>query len=153
MARSILVTHRLSTVAAIWSAQQLSRFGVDGNALAIAPVAFYVDLVAARLQQPDRIRGKAHTFDINFVGLPLMMKTRRIHRGLDVQPVVHYSHQNVGYGGDNTRPAWRTKHKKQLSVLKNNSWGHGAQRALTRRNRVGLALDQSVAVGHPRLGG
>ena len=49
--------------------------------------------------------------------------------------------------------ARRADHQHGLAVLEHDGRAHGAQRALARRDRVGLALHQAEQVGRAGLGG
>src|SRR5438105_13515274 len=74
-----LVPDGFAIIAGVAGAQALSRFGINGNALAVAPVAVGLDLVSARFKRLDGIGREAATFEVELVRHPLIVKSRRVN--------------------------------------------------------------------------
>src|SRR5581483_2119101 len=102
---SASVTHCLSVISSVARAQQFSAPEIDHNTLRIAPGMAIHNLLSFSLQKTNRIERNPVLYH-QTVRKPLVVKTKRIHRRLQVQPIVDDSHQNIRDGRDDGGTAW-----------------------------------------------
>mmetsp|Transcript_4926 Transcript_4926/g.17605 ORF Transcript_4926/g.17605 Transcript_4926/m.17605 type:complete len:588 (+) Transcript_4926:1148-2911(+) len=108
-------------------------------------------LVTHGLQQASRVGGHGEAFKICGLWPPLLVKTRRVDRLLNVHVVVHNVQDGVQHRRNDPAAARRAQHHHRLAFLAHNRGAHRRQRPLARRNRIGLALHEAEAVRHADL--
>src|SRR6266566_3463384 len=108
----------------------------------------------ARLEHSFCIRGNAKRFVNKLVRQPLMVDPWRVDRLLNVHVVIDDIRDHLQYGIDNGWASGTAYCKPEQTVLaQHKRWRHRREGALARPDGVVLALNQSVGIWRPRLGG
>ena len=92
--------------AMVLAASQLAGFWVDGDALAVGPVAVLDAERIAHLAEGSKGVGSEARFQEELVGLVLVVEPRRVHGLLNIKTALGSGEEDVGDGGDDARPAW-----------------------------------------------
>ena len=82
-----------------------------------------------------------------------MMDARRIDGLLQRHAMIDDIDDDFEDRGDDSRAARRSDHQNRLAVLEHERRRHGAQWALSRSDRICLALNQTEHIRHAGLGG
>src|ERR1700720_1522785 len=136
---SASVAYRLPIVASVTGAEALAGFGVNHDALAVAPEMLDFQLVSFGPQNIHCIGSEA-VLDENSIGQPLIMKPRCVDRFLNIELEIDDSNEDIGDGGDDGGAAGGAENQKELAVLEpllseNDGRGHGGKRGLSRGDR------------------
>src|SRR5215469_17463244 len=112
------------------AAKTRSRFGIDHDALGIAPVRISVGLFTCGITEPQsltlllkhfyRVRRKPLNLDPCAIRQPLIVEARRIYSLLNVEPIINHAHEYIRHGCDNRWSAGRTEQEIQLVIFSDN---------------------------------
>ncbi len=92
-------------------------------------------------------------FEVQFVGLPLMVEARRIDGVLDIHVEVDHVEQYLQHRRDDPRTSWRAENHERLAVAHHDGGRHGRERPFAGLDGVGLALYESKHIRRIWLGG
>ena len=139
--------------AVVLAASEFAGFGVDGDALAVGPVAVLDAERVAHACAGRRAFPAEAGLEVELVGQVLVVEARRVDGLLDVEAAFGGGEKDIGDGGDDARAAGRAEDVAQLAVFQHDGRGHGAERALAGGDGVGRALDEAEHVGRAHFGG
>src|SRR5262249_29591624 len=141
----------VASPALIVATKAISRFGINHDALSIAPVWISVRFLACWIPKPqglsllfeqfDRVRRKTLSFNSRAIRQPLIMKARQIYSLLDVESVIDDVHQNIRNRSDDRWAARGAKHEKELVIFRDDGRRHCRQWTLVCSNCVCRSLD------------
>src|ERR1700730_491096 len=121
--RSASVPHRRSSWPSAVAGTVEPAVG-DLDQLDGTPRALLDQFVAHFGERLDGVGGQTGPLEIDFVGPPLMMKSRRVHRLLRGHAVVYDIHNRLEHRSDDARAAGAAEGENDPAVLLDQGRGH-----------------------------
>src|SRR6266851_8826818 len=143
--RSASVPHRRSSWPSAVAGTVESAVG-DLDQLDGTPGALLDQLVAHFGERLDGVGRQTGPLEIDFVGPPLMMNSRSVHRLLRGHAVVYDIHDRLEHRNDDARTPGAAEDENDPAVLLDQGRGHRRQRPLAGSDGVRFALSEAVEV-------
>src|SRR5215831_18384427 len=102
---------------------------------------------------PDSVGRQTGGFEIDLVGLPLVMEARGLDRLLRAHAIIDNVDDRLEHSSNDARATGTAEDENDPAVFLDECRGHRRERPLPGRDRVGLTLDEPVEVGRTRLYG